>query len=380
MAKPKSEPDVLVLGDHPSAYFAAALLREGAHPLRVLHATIPGEAQLDRLCTINPAFFELHKLLGPLKKKLELVSIYGLKFLADDPNTQSEWTGKAVVAHVTTYKQVHAALVKTAEDAGVEFAEPDEFEIAAVDERGLQVAIDGKRCHPRLLILAGDLTKSQRRVLGLPPSWEAGVVHRYTFLKLKGTKWMNGGAKPPITMSLDLRGTLAWAWMTPGPGCVQISVEQALTHLADMSAAAMLQHWVNVLVAHGALHTSNGPVDVKAAQSLDLPLAGALAQEGVASRTLLIGPAGGFYTACAEDIYPNCWSAIFAADAARKALKETHVQDALQAYRLKWGATLGDFLRGPQQNLRFLLPMVYRNPTMTRLMAESILQGKPVVR
>src|SRR5688572_12583752 len=38
MPKSKSEPDVLVLGDHPSAYFAAALLRDGAHPLRVVHA------------------------------------------------------------------------------------------------------------------------------------------------------------------------------------------------------------------------------------------------------------------------------------------------------------------------------------------------------
>jgi flavin-dependent dehydrogenase len=100
----------------------------------------------------------------------------------------------------------------------------------------------------------------------------------------------------------------------------------------------------------------------------------------VANRTLLIGPAGGFYTACAEDIYPNCWSAVFAADAARKALKETHVQDALHTYRHKWGATLGDFLRGPQQNLRFLLPLVYRNPTMTARLAEAILLGKSVVR
>jgi flavin-dependent dehydrogenase len=111
-----------------------------------------------------------------------------------------------------------------------------------------------------------------------------------------------------------------------------------------------------------------------------LPLAGALNHEGVANRTLLIGPAGGFYSACGEDIYPNCWSAIFAADALKKALKEPHLQDALQPYRQKWGATLGDYLRGPQQNLRFLLPLVYRNPVMTSRMAEAILHGKSVIR
>ena len=94
----------------------------------------------------------------------------------------------------------------------------------------------------------------------------------------------------------------------------------------------------------------------------------------------MIGPAGGFYTACAEDIYPACWSATFAADIARRAVKEKHLQDALGAYRHKWGATLGDYLRGPQQNLRFLLPLVYRNKVMTARLAEAILYGKSVVR
>lgn len=116
------------------------------------------------------------------------------------------------------------------------------------------------------------------------------------------------------------------------------------------------------------------------AESIDLPLTGALAHEGVASRTLLVGPAGGFYSATGEDIYPNCWSAVFAADAIKKALREVHLQDALQPYRQKWRTTLGDYLRGPQQNLRFLLPLVYRNQVMTTRLSEAILLGKHVVR
>jgi len=56
------------------------------------------------------------------------------------------------------------------------------------------------------------------------------------------------------------------------------------------------------------------------------------------------------------------------------------VQDSIQVYRQKWGTTLGDYLRGPQQNLRFLLPLVYRNPVMTSRLAEAILSGKSVVR
>jgi len=52
----------------------------------------------------------------------------------------------------------------------------------------------------------------------------------------------------------------------------------------------------------------------------------------------------------------------------------------LSPYRQQWRTTLGDYLRGPQQNLRFLLPMVYRNPKMTARLTEAILTGKSVVR
>ena len=65
---------------------------------------------------------------------------------------------------------------------------------------------------------------------------------------------------------------------------------------------------------------------------------------------------------------------------AKKALKEPHLQDAIKPYRQKWRTTLGDYLRGPQQNLRFLLPLVYRNQVMTTRLSESILLGKSVVR
>jgi hypothetical protein len=71
---------------------------------------------------------------------------------------------------------------------------------------------------------------------------------------------------------------------------------------------------------------------------------------------------------------------LFAVDVIKRALKEKHLQDALNPYRQKWRTTLGDYLRGPHQNLRFLLPLVYRNPTMTARLVEAILLSKSVVR
>ena len=388
MVKAASEPDVLVLGSHPCAHLAATLLRQNSS-LRVIRADVADEVLDDRLVAINPDFFELSPLLAALKDKLELVPVHGLKFLADDPATKSEFADKSVAAHVGSLKTIRAAFSEMSSSADVETvgSGKSNVEIGSVDDRGVRMQLDGKALHPKLLIVACELPPDAERALGLQTHWENGVVHRYTYVKCKSSKvpintasgGTAGGGKTLMPMSLDLRGKLTWAWAMQGPKDVQFAVEQPLASVKDEPPRELLQHWLHVLEKHGVIKSA-GAVDAESAVSLDLPLAGALAQEGVANRALLIGPAGGFYTACAEDVYPSCWSAMFAADIARKALKEKHLQDALQAYRHKWGATLGDYLRGPQQNLRFLLPLVYRNKVMTARLAEAILYGKSVVR
>lgn len=381
MAKSHPDVDVLVLGEHPATYFAAALLTQKTK-LRVVHATIPGEADVDRLVVVNPAFFALHPLLEPLRRKLDLVAIYGLQFLSDDPEVCSEHRSKSTLAYVASYKQVRSELARIAAAQGVTLENPkhaDHLQIHRIDEHGLDVTVGKAALRPKVLVLGGALPERQRRMLGLPESWDQETIHRYTFLKLPGLKWADLGSRPVLPMSLNLRETFGWAWLLPGPKSVQLAIEQPIESVRRAPPQELLAHWVDVLRRNGVL-TGKSDVPLAAAQSIDLPLAGALAHEGVANRTLLVGPAGGFYSACTEDIYPNCWSALYAADAVKKALKETHLQDALQPYRHKWRTTLGDYLRGPQQNLRFLLPLVYRNQVMTTRLTESILLGKSVVR
>jgi flavin-dependent dehydrogenase len=370
-----------VLGEHPATYLVAALLRHKTK-LRVVHTVIPGEAEADRLVVINPSFFTLHPLLEPLRRKLDTVAVYGLQFLSDDPEIRSEYRSKAALSYVASYKQVRSELVKVAEAQGVELEtpkQPEQMQIHRLDESGVDVTVCRRQLRAKVLVLGGSLPERHRRLLGLPESWEPEVIHRYTFVKLSGAKWADLGARPVMPMSLNLREMLCWGWLLPGPKSVQLAVEQPVETLSRVRPAELLAHWIGVLRKNGILNGKGDP-SVEGAQSLDLPLAGALAHEGVANRTLLVGPAGGFYSACTEDIYPNCWSALYAADAVKKALKETHLQDALQPYRHKWRTTLGDYLRGPQQNLRFLLPLVYRNQVMTTRLTESILLGKSVVR
>ena len=378
MAKTESQVDVLVLGEHPAAYLCAALLKYKSK-LRVLHTLIPGESWPDRLVILNPALFDLHVLLEPLRKKQDGAPIFGVRFIADTPGLASEHRSRSALAHVVSYRSIRGAMIKLAEGQDVELVAPKTLEIHRLDESGVELTLGKAPLRARVLVLSGMPTETQQKLLGLPDGWGADVVHRYTLLKLPGTKWADVGAKAIVPMSLNLKDMLLWAWLLPGEKCIQLAVEQPIESISKVRPLDLLAHWVNVLRSHDIL-TTKSEVPLEDAESIDLPLAGALAHEGVANRTLLIGPAGGFFSACSEDIYPNCWSALFAADAVKKALKEPHLQDALQPYRHRWRTTLGDYLRGPQQNLRFLLPLVYRNQVMTTRLTESILLGKSVVR
>jgi flavin-dependent dehydrogenase len=380
MAKVQPPPavDVLVLGEHPAASLAAALLKQKSK-LNVLHATLPDERVPDRLVLINTAMFDLHPLLGPVRRKLETTSIYGVQFLADDPATRSEHRAKTIMGLVASFKDVRTAFQKLAASEGVEFANPKHVEVHRVVDGGVEVTLGKTQVRPTVVVLAGPLPEAQQKVLGLPESWGRDIVHRYTFVKFKGAKFVDFGAKPVVPMSLDLQGRLTWAWLLPCGNSIQLAVEQPVETLDKVKPHELLAHWVTVLKRHNVLKPE-AEVPLDQAQSIDLPFGGALPHEGLANRTLLVGPAGGFYSASGEDIYPNVWSALFAADAIKKGLKEPHLQDALNPYRHKWRTTLGDYLRGPQQNLRFLLPLVYRNQDMTTRLAEAILLGKGMVR
>lgn len=376
MAKTELLVDVLVLGEHPSAYLAAAILASTSK-LRVLHATIPEDVHPERLVLINPEFFKLHPLLEPLRRKLELTPVYGLSFLSENPEVQSEFRGKAALAFVGSYKAIRAALAAIAEAQGAQLQTPKTLQIHRLDERGAQVTVGKSAVYPKVLVLGGLLPEPQQKLLGLPEAWGAEIVHRYTFLKLPGLKWADLGSRPILPMCLNIADTYCWGWLLPGKKSMQLAVEQPVESLGSIRPAELLMHWVEVLRKNQLFSASARP-PIESAEWMDLPLAGALAHEGVANRTLLIGPAGGFYSACSEDIYPNCWSALYAADAVKKAIREPHLQDALHPYRHRWRTTLGDYLRGPQQNLRFLLPLVYRNQKMTARLSESILMGKSV--
>jgi flavin-dependent dehydrogenase len=225
------------------------------------------------------------------------------------------------------------------------------------------------------VVVGGTLSSEDRRMLGISENWDADVRRRVCHCQIPRDAAPDA---PPdvVQMSLDLGGTLQWAWMYLTPEAAHLVVEMP-GDATPQTGTKTLAKWASVLASHKVI-APNVPLDNSRTEVV--PITGALSNDGVADRTLLVGPAGGFFSACGEDLYPACWSALFATDVLCEALKKPHLQDALDDYRSCWRTTLGVYLQGPQQNLRFLLPMIYRNPAMTARLVEAILIGKSVVR
>ncbi|HVP09639.1 MAG TPA: FAD-dependent monooxygenase [Phycisphaerae bacterium] len=96
----------------------------------------------------------------------------------------------------------------------------------------------------------------------------------------------------------------------------------------------------------------------------------------VGKHVLFIGDAGGYVTAVShEGLYPAIWSAKLAVDACVAALPSKHPQDALIEFDSSWRREMADYLRPPNSDLRFLLPLIFSNKRMAEKLAEAFFFG-----
>ena len=379
---PDAGPVVVVIGDHPAASLCAVLLKQTKVDV-ALASSPAGTPGAGRLALLNPAFFDLHKSLAPLRDTINTQPISTVRFLGPggesaqtQPRTAATKKAKAVsdgtLAHVVDFDELSAAVRELAASEGVMLLDGS-ASVVRVGDDGVELSVGRKTLRPALLCVADPADAASTTALDAATFPGAGAQRQSTFKLPAGAV---SGDDAALAMCLDLGGGLNWGWLLRLGEAAQLTVQAPAT--AD--ATALLNEWADLLRAAGLLSAGAARVDGRSIRHDVLPLAGALTRDVVARRTLLLGPAGGFYSASGEDLYPACWSAKFAADVAARAVKADHVQDALGAYRGKWGSTLGDYLRGPQQNLRFLLPLVYKNPTMTDRLADSILLGESLVK
>ncbi|MCZ6683708.1 MAG: hypothetical protein O7B26_11050 [Planctomycetota bacterium] len=108
-----------------------------------------------------------------------------------------------------------------------------------------------------------------------------------------------------------------------------------------------------------------------------VPRGAALETEShVSKRCILIGDAGGFVAALSHDgLHAAIQSARIAVDTCRTALTSEQPQDALAEFDHKWRHDLVEFLRLPNADLRFLVPLVFTNELMAKKLASAFIAG-----
>jgi flavin-dependent dehydrogenase len=374
------DPSVLIVGSHPAAWLCALFLHDAKVNVAVIEA---GTRSLDRLVTLNPAFFNLHKRLNGLRDTLPVTPINRARFLGHDNTdaTSHEKKGEKVgpLTFITPLSAIRKQLKWLALDGGVRLCE-GAFNVEQVDERGAHCRLGRQALLPRVLAICDSLEPDIAARVDIKPFGRSRLwTLATTGLTARGrTPRGSELADDVLPLSLELDGCEAWGWLMRQGDVLELSV-LSRTERGEEDSKRLLDVWAGILRDRGLLCAEASP-DGRTLQMHSMPLAGALERDVVGRRTVLFGPAGGFLSASGEEIYPACWSAKYAADAAAKAARASHPQDALASYRGQWGSTIGDYLRGPQQNLQFLMPLVYRNPPMTDRLADAVLRGQSLVK
>lgn len=98
----------------------------------------------------------------------------------------------------------------------------------------------------------------------------------------------------------------------------------------------------------------------------------------VAKHGLVIGDAGGFVVAVShEGLHPALMTGMLAAEICAKALESDYPQDVLSEFDTRWRVCLAEFLRLPNSDLRFLVPLIFTNERIAGRIANWLLCAKP---
>ncbi len=241
---------------------------------------------------------------------------------------------------------------------------------------------DGSALAGRFLLLADGASSTFLQPLGLGATdatcgmhcccWTGSAPRR----SAGGSRGSARAATPDASLSLLLgtRGAMGFGYVLRFGPHVQIGLsEDAPPHELRARFAALARSWHD----RDLLTPLAAPPGDGAATVRPIPRGHALERHAhVAKRTLVIGDAGGFVAALQQDgLYPAVWSARLAVDVLVGARQERVPQERLRAFDALWRAAMSDYLRPPDTEMPFLLPLIFSNPSLAARFARSFAAG-----
>ncbi len=131
--------------------------------------------------------------------------------------------------------------------------------------------------------------------------------------------------------------------------------------------------------AHGCVPVDFSTSAVKQTPTMRPGSAALDIESHVGKHALVVGDAGGFVSAVSnEGLYPAMWSAQIAATVLDEALTSNGSQDVLMEFDSRWRLSMADYLRSPNTDTQFLLPLVFSNQKMANRMGAAFFSGENI--
>ena len=366
--------DVVVVGAGPAGATAATLIaRMGRSVMLVDRETFPQEPAGGGW--LSARAIPLLKQMGVGIKSLTRCPIAKVTFHNADFTKSAAASFDAPPGYLIDRAELANALVKTAVRRRVTVAQGCTVVDIRLKEPGAILdLLGGKELEGRLLLLASGADSPLPERVGVAP----GPADTSLWTAQVGAPLERGSRKVKpsvgVVLGLDRAGSFAVCCVSKTLASITINLagerEEAATQLTSVCRLAFENKLVPIDLT--PLAPAAKPVASPAGAALDM-------DSHVAKHTLLIGEAGGFVAAASnEGIYPAMWSAQIAAEVAVSSLTEVHSQDELMKFDSVWRIQMADYIRSPQTDTQFLLPLVFSNQPMADRFAAAFFCGENI--
>ncbi len=371
--------DILILGAGPAGAIAATILAKRSHRVALVdqhQIPIPGMRTIWLGARVRDLLTEIGVALdGVFDHPVETVILHSADFAS-----RIEAPLETPPAYLTCSAAVSTSLIQAAATAGVELVPNTTITSVTLGESHVELAREtDSALRGRMLVGAwGPHSTFNDSVGVIPPSnevaqWAIGVeVDVAASAGAKDTSQPN--AQRSLTAELIL------GMEDHGFGCVLRDTTRLRVAMHAQSAPGDMQDRLRQLCKRlreaGAI-TVDLDQAVSNATAHRCSTGAALEFDShVGKHALVIGEAGGFVAGMSnEGIYPAMWSAKIAAEVMDEALSAASSQDHLMQFDTRWRTVMADYLRSPQTELQFLLPLIFSKAPMATRMANAFFLG-----
>ena len=366
--------DVAVVGAGPAGATAAILLSQKERSVVLVDGdTFPRSTTASTW--ISPKTIPLLEEIGVDTDRLPTEPFLDVTFFDASFGKTAKPTFTVPAGYLIDRGSLDNALVEAAGAAGVTMVQGCAVTDVRLAESTITLTVkDHQPIDGKLLVLATGTGSPLLGRCGFPPG--LGDAPLWTAQLDVPLDAGDANQPPRVAVVLGLNRGSSFGFICVTKDCLSLSIHWCGKPLEAVSAFVQL---CKSAFEHGVAGVDLSK-QAAAAKPVISPAGAALDLDShVGKHTLLIGSAGGFVSAAGnEGIYPAMWSAQIAARVAKSSLSSTFSQDELMTFDSQWRMEMANYLRPPNTDSQFLLPLVFSNQAMADRMGGAFFWGENI--